>query len=135
MSAEFILPHSVYLSDGYWQAAMANGARVIHLNGQGAWDDRGAVVGVGDLAQQTEQAYRNLVRLLNDVGAGFEDVTRIRAYVVDWSRSKQEAFRAGAHRAANDLGFDARKPTTVHSVSSLSQPDLLVEIEATAIVS
>jgi len=134
MSDELVLPHNVYQSDGYWQAAIANGARVIHLTGQAAWDDRGGVVGVGDLARQTEQAYRNVAQLLNDLGAGFEDVTRIKAYVVDWSVQKRAPFRAGAHRAAKGLGFDARKPTTVQGVAALSRPGLLVEIEATAIL-
>ncbi|WP_293188353.1 hypothetical protein [Ottowia sp.] len=55
-------------------------------------------------------------------------------YVPNWSPDKMEHVVSGAVQAAQDLGFDPRRPITLIGVSSLSTPDLLIEVEAMAVL-
>ncbi len=98
------------------------------------WTPEGAPVGAGDLAAQVEQAYRNLAAALAGVGAGFEHVAKLTVYVVDWHPDMMGALIAGAVRAAEDLGLDIVRPVTLIGVAALGEPDLLVEVEAVAVI-
>jgi enamine deaminase RidA (YjgF/YER057c/UK114 family) len=128
-------PDGIFKPQTYWQAAVAEGSRIIHLSGQVAWDQAGATVGVGDLATQTEQAYMNVARALDGLKASFLDVVKLNVYVVDWSSEKQAQFREGLDRAARRLDIDLRRPITLIGVTCLVQPDLLIEVEVVAVLS
>ena len=54
--------------------------KVIHLTGQVAWDAEENIVGIGDVAKQTRQCFRNIENLLGEVGAGLEDIVSITTY-------------------------------------------------------
>lgn len=99
-----------------------------------ARDAEGSPVGSGDLAAQVEQAYRNLITALAGAGATWEDVAKLTVYVVDWSPEKFAALFEGAVRVAQELGFDPIKPTTLIGVAALGEPDLLIEVEAIAVL-
>jgi len=131
MASTKINPPSLYNSVpfGFSHAAIQTGARTVHLAGQVAWDAECNVVGEGDLARQVEVALANLSAVLAEVGAGPEDLVRMRTYIVDNTPEKLgvvvgaiNAFYAGAVPA----------PNTVVGVSGLALPNFLVEIEATA---
>ncbi len=134
MSIELINPQGIFKPDTYSQVAIATGKRTIYLSGQVALDEHGVLVGPGDLAAQSEQAYRNVVTALKGVGASFEDVAKLTVYVVDWTPDKMEPLVAGATRVATQLGFDPRKPITLIGVAALGSPDMLVEVEAIAVI-
>ena len=91
-------------------------------------------VGAGDLAAQVEQAYLNVGTALASVGGSFDDVAKITLYVVDWSVEKLPQLGEGVARAAQRLGVDPTKPVTLISVHALGEPDLLVEVDATAVL-
>ncbi len=80
------------------------------------------------------------IELLNPDGLPKPDMYRQVAtatgtiYVVDWSPDKMEAFSTGVMRVAADLGIDPTKAATLLSVAGLGEPDLLVEIEAIAVL-
>ncbi len=93
------------------------------------------MVGVGDLAAQAEQAYRNVFLALQELGANFSDIAKLTVYAVDWSPNRMESLLSGAAMAAGDLGFDFRRPVTLVGVTSLANPDWLVEVEAIVVVS
>jgi len=111
---------------GYSRAVRA-GNRV-SVSGTTATDEDGTIVGVGDPEAQTEQAIANVERALGEAGASLDDVVRTRLFVTDiddW-----EAI-GRAHEAA--FG-DVRPATSMVQVDSLIDPELLVEIEAEAVV-
>jgi enamine deaminase RidA (YjgF/YER057c/UK114 family) len=118
----------------YRQVAVATGTRIAFIAGQVARRADGSPVGQGDLAAQVDQALRNVVTAVEASGGTFADVGRVTVYVVDWRPDKMEALGEGVARAAQATGIDVLKPITLIGVASLAEPDLLVEIEATAVL-
>ncbi|MGH3760821.1 RidA family protein [Actinophytocola sp.] len=104
------------------------------LAGQVARDADGRPVGEGDLAAQVEQAYLNIGTALTEVGGSFDDVAKLTVYVVGWDAGMMPALGEGVARAAAKLGADLIKPVTLLGVQALGEPDLLVEVEATAVL-
>ncbi len=66
--------------------------------------------------------------------AGFEHVAKLTVYVVDWRPDKMGELITGAVRAAEDLGLDIVRPITLIGVAALGEPDMLVEVEAVAVI-
>ncbi|GAA1683458.1 RidA family protein [Kribbella yunnanensis] len=83
---------------------------------------------------QVEQAYLNIGNALKEIGGSFDDVAKLTVYVVDWSPEKFPLLGEGVARAAAILGVDPVKPITLISVGGLGEPDLMVEVEATAVL-
>jgi enamine deaminase RidA (YjgF/YER057c/UK114 family) len=118
----------------YRQVAVASGSRTVFLAGQVARTEAGEPVGAGDLAAQVEQAYLNVATALAAVGGSFDDVAKLTLYLVDWSDEKMAALGAGVERAAKRLGVDPIKPVTLIPVAALGEPDLLIEVDAVAVL-
>jgi len=131
---EVLNPDGLPKPDVYRQVAVATGSRLVFLAGQVARTADGSAVGAGDLAAQVEQALRNVVTALGAVGGTFADVAKLTVYVVDWNTEMMAALGEGVGRASSALGIDVVKPITLIGVSALGEPDLLVEIEATAVL-
>ena len=134
MPVQVVNPDGIHKTTTYFQASVSTGSKFICLSGQAAIDSDGKLVGAGDLAAQTEQAYRNLYTALAELGASFSDVARLTVYVVDWTSDKMPTLLAGVNRAAMDLGFDHRRSITLIGCTGLADPKWLVEVEAMAIV-
>ena len=134
MTVELLNPDSLPQADVYRQVAVATGSRLVFVSGQVARTADGSPVGAGDLAAQVEQAVRNVDAAVSAAGGTFADVAKLTIYVVDWDPSKLEALGAGVGRAAAALGIDPTKAVTLIGVAALAEPDLLVEIEATAVL-
>ncbi|GEM32387.1 enamine deaminase RidA [Nocardia neocaledoniensis NBRC 108232] len=135
MAVELINPDGLPKPEVYRQMAVATGSRMVFLAGQVARDADGNPVGAGDFAAQVEQAYLNVGTALAAVGGSFDDVAKLTIYVVDWSADKFPLLGEGVARAAAKLGVDPVKPITLLGVAALGEPDLLVEVEATAVLS
>jgi enamine deaminase RidA (YjgF/YER057c/UK114 family) len=134
MSVELVNPPGLPVSEVYAQLSVATGARTVYLSGQVARDADGGPVGAGDLAAQVEQAYANVATALAAVGGSFADVAKLTVYVVDWTPDKMAALGEGVGRAAQRLGIDPVRPITLIGVAALGEPDLLAEVEATAVL-
>lgn len=135
MTIELFNPAGIPEPMGYAQVAVATGTRTVFVSGQVARTADGAPVAPGDLAGQVEQAYANLVTALEGVGATYADVAKVTAYVVNLVPESLGGFVEGAMRIAAAKGIDPTKPMTMVGVTSLAEPDMLVEIEAVAVLS
>jgi enamine deaminase RidA (YjgF/YER057c/UK114 family) len=111
---------------GYSRAVRVG--RHVHVAGTTATDEDGAVVGVGDPERQTRRALANVEAALSDAGAALSDVVRTRLFVVDIEQ--WEAIG----RAHGEVFGDIRPAASMVEVQRLIDPQLLVEIEATAIL-
>jgi enamine deaminase RidA (YjgF/YER057c/UK114 family) len=134
MPVELFNPDGLPKPEVYRQVAIGSGSRTVYLAGQVARTADGEPVGPGDLAAQVEQAYLNVATALASVGGSFDDVAKLTLYVVDWSADKMGALGEGVGRAAMRLGIDPVKPITLLSVASLGGPDLLIEVDAVAVL-
>lgn len=134
MPINLVNPNGVPDNGLYHHVAVASGSKLIFVAGQVASGADGAVVGGGDLAAQVEQCYLNVASALAGVGATFEDVAKLTVYLVDWTPEKMGSFVEGRERAMTALGIDHAPPLTGIGVAALAEPDLLVEIEATAVL-
>jgi enamine deaminase RidA (YjgF/YER057c/UK114 family) len=131
---ELLNPDGLPKPDVYRQVAVATGSRTVYLAGQVARTADGTPVGAGDLAAQVEQAFANVATALGAVGGSFADIAKLTVYVVDWTPDKMAALGEGIGRVAARLGIDPVRPITLLGVAALAEPDLLVEVEATAVL-
>jgi enamine deaminase RidA (YjgF/YER057c/UK114 family) len=98
------------------------------VSGTTATDDEGDIVGRGEPYEQTKQALRNIEDALRETGVSLEHVVRTRIYVTDID--EWEAI-GDAH---GEVFGEIRPATSMLEVNRLIDPELLVEIEAVAIV-
>ncbi|WP_225724863.1 MULTISPECIES: RidA family protein [unclassified Nocardia] len=121
-------PDGVAPGKGYTHVVIGTG-RMVALSGQIAFDADGNVVGVGDPAAQARQVFENLRRCLAAAGATFDNVIKLTYYVTDIAhlpaiRTARDAHITPAHLPAS----------TAVQVAALVHPDLLMEIEAFALL-
>lgn len=104
-------------------------ARILFCAGQTSVDPKGNVLHPGDMAAQLDRSFDNLEAVLTSAGLSLANVVRLNYYVTD-----MDAFAAARKIIADRLGSFAVKPSGVLlGVTRLAQPELLVEIEATAV--
>jgi len=99
----------------------------IFTAGQVAWNDKGELVGIGDVRAQTRQVLRNIASILAQAGGGMGDVLKCNVYLADI-----RGFQAMNDVFAEAFPVDPPARTTVQA--ALAEAEMLVEIEAIAFV-
>lgn len=135
MTVRLSSPEGLMQPVPYHHVAVATGTRHVHVSGQIARQADGTPVASGDLAGQVAHALRNVRTGLVSVGASFDDVVRLTFYVTGWSPERIEAFMDGIHAVAEEIGLPLpMPPASLIGVDYLFEPDVLVEVEATAVM-
>ncbi|GAA3578408.1 RidA family protein [Kribbella ginsengisoli] len=121
-------PEGVAPGNGYSHVVSGPG-RWVAISGQVAFDAEGKLVGEGDAGAQAQQVFANLERCLKAAGATFADVLKLNFFVTD-------VAYLPAIRVARDAYVDTAKPpaSTAVQVVALFRPDVLLEVEAYAVV-
>jgi reactive intermediate/imine deaminase len=105
----------------------AKGGHYLFTAGQVGWNDKGELVGVGDVRAQTRQVLKNIESILAEGGATFDDVVKCNVYLADIRH-----FQMMNEEFARAFPTDPPARTTVQA--ALAEPEMLVEIEAIAYV-
>ena len=100
----------------------------IYVAGQVAWDKNGEIVGKGDLLAQSRQVFKNISEILELAGASLDDVVRLTQYFMDMTDI--HPYRQARREAMPGVACI----TTGIQVARMTHPDLLLEIEAMAVV-
>lgn len=114
----------------YSHAIVVEPGRMVYVSGQVARDAAGKVVGPGDMRAQTKQVFENLKIALEAAGSDFAHVVRLNSYLTDMSQ--MAAYRDV--RTEYLAGLAHPPASTTIGVSRLVDPDLLLEVEAVAVV-
>jgi reactive intermediate/imine deaminase len=127
MSRRTIAPPFIHQTTGYSHAVQAG--KTLYIAGQVALDPEGNLVGEGDIEAQVAQVWQNLKSVLAYAGGSVEDIVKITVFTTDIKHRPAIA-------AARETVFpNGRYPaSTFLVVQSLARPELLVEIEAIAVL-
>ena len=135
MTVQLLSPKGLFQPVPYHHVAVGTGSRHVVVSGQIARDGDANHLATGDLTGQVEIVLRHTARALAGAGATFSDVVRLRFYAVDWKPEKAEAFMKGIENVTEELGLPTPlPPTSLIGVNYLWEPDVLVELEADAIL-
>jgi enamine deaminase RidA (YjgF/YER057c/UK114 family) len=125
----FINPPSLTKPTGFTHVVVAPDGRTVYIAGQVSFDSTGQVMGPGDFRAQAEQVFRNLGRALSSVGGSMGDLVKTTTYITDLKN-------VPALREVRQKHLDQSHPpaNTLLIVASLARPELLIEIEAVAVL-
>lgn len=101
---------------------------LVFVSGTVAWGPDGKLVGKGDVYAQAKQTLANIEGYLREAGASLKDVVRTRIYLTDIGRWQEVA------RAHREAFGDVRPASSLLEISRLAEPEMLVEIEAVAVL-
>ena len=132
MEKQFFNPKGLMASPAFSQVAtVRGGSKTIFISGQVALGDDMKLVGKGDIRAQTRKVFENMKASLEAAGATFDDVIKLTYYIVGY---RPELL--GPIREVRSEFLPKKNPpaSTLVGVEALFEPDVLIEVEAIAIV-
>jgi len=126
---ENIFPPGVSKPTGHWTTVTtARPGKMVFVSGLTAKNERGELVGVGDIRAQTRQVCENLKLAMQAAGGTLADVVRVDVYIREMAGFKD------IHEIRREY-FDANPPaSTMVAVSGFTHPDMLIEINAIGVL-
>lgn len=135
MNVQLLSPEGMTKGVAYDHVAIGEGSRQVCVAGQIDRDVKGAPTAGDSLPGQVAQALRNTALGLAAAGAGFDDVVRLTFYVARWRPADIGEFMAGVDLVADELHLPRpMPPASLIGVEILFEPDVRVEVEATAVL-
>lgn len=135
MTVQTLSPDDMFQPVPYHHVAIGTGTRQVHVAGQISRDGQGNAIATDDLTGQVAQVLRNTARGLAGAGATFSDVVRLRFFLTRSAPENMGDFMAGMALVADELGLpQPLPPVSVIGVDFLFEPDVLVELEAYAVL-
>ena len=111
---------------GYSRAVKVG--NLVFVAGTTAANENGEVVGKDDVYQQAIFIYQKIEKALQEAGASMQNVVRIRTFITDMKRSSEVL------KAQGEIFSEIRPAATIVETTALINPDLLLEIEADAVI-
>ncbi len=130
-AVQFLNPDGLFRPSTFTQVVTARGGTTVYVSGQTARDAQSRIVGAGDLTAQTGQVFENLRLALAGAGAELADVVKITTFVVDLRPDDRLMIGDMVKRHFPPGRLPAH---TLVGVQALAVPELLIEIEAVAVV-
>lgn len=125
---QFIQPDGLNKPASYTHVVVAG--NTVYISGQVSNNEKGEVVGRGDLRAQTARVYENLSICLKAAGVTFNQVVKMNTYVLNM---KPEDLAVIREIRANYLNKEHPPASTLVGVQALASPDYLIEIEVIAV--
>lgn len=128
---QFTNPSSVSAPKGYSHAAIIDlgNCKMIIMSGQVAFDKQGNLIGKDNVEKQTEQVFLNIKSIVEELGGSMNNIVKLGYFVAD-------VMQIQTIRNVRDKFINTKNPpaSTLVQVSKLFRDDILIEIEATAII-
>ena len=126
MPKQILQPKSLWVPKAPYSHGVKRG-KLIFTAGEDARDAGGKLIGIGDVAAQTEQCLKNLRAVLSEAGAALDDVVKCTVFLADIRdfEKMNEVYRRF---------FTAEKPARSTVQARLALPEMLVEIEAVVVL-
>ncbi len=125
----FLNPDGLFKPATFSQIAIASGDTVAYISGQTARDEKSNVVGAGDVRKQAEKVFENLRVAVEAAGGSMEDIAKITTYIV--GLKPDDRLWIGEMVKKH---FPKPPAHTLVGISALAAPELLIEIEAVAVL-
>ena len=127
MSKQLISSGTVWEKKFGYSRAVKVG-NLVFVAGTTAANENGEVVGKDDVYQQAIFIYKKIEKALQEAGASMQNVVRIRTFITDMKRSSE------ALKVQGEIFSEIRPAATIVETTALIKPDLLLEIEADAVI-
>ena len=125
----FVNPDGLFKPATFSQIAIAKGDTVVFISGQTARDEKSVIVGAGDVKRQAEKVFENLRVAVEAAGGSMGDIARITTYIV--GLKPEDRLWIGEMVKVH---FPKPPAHTLVGISALAVPELLIEIEAIAVI-
>jgi len=128
----YLNPEGIPAGSGYSQVVIAEGSKMVFVSGQVPVNAEGEIVGKKDFQQQLTQVFENLKIALAAAGADFDDVVKMNYYIVNYKAKKHLDIIRNTRKKY--LSAENPPASTWAGVQGLYHPDVLIEIEAIAVL-
>ena len=126
---DFLNPEGLFKPTTFTQVVVAKGERMVFISGQTARTADSKVVGIGNTKAQAEQAMKNLKIAIEAAGGTMDDIAKITTYIVGLRPDDRVWIGELVKKS-----FTRPPAHTLLGISDLATPELLVEIEAIAVL-